>query len=98
METLATTFGQLATQTETLEVSRKHQPLFIGIPKETTLQENRVALVPHSVATLTAHGHRVVVEAGAGEKPNSAITTIRRRVPKSRTAGKRCTKPTCCSK
>lgn len=32
------------------------------------MQENRVALVPHSVATLTAHGHRVVVEAGAGEK------------------------------
>ncbi|MBX2890750.1 MAG: alanine dehydrogenase [Saprospiraceae bacterium] len=56
------------TQTETLEVLPKHQRLFIGIPKETSLQENRVALVPHSVATLTAHGHRVVVEAGAGEK------------------------------
>lgn len=56
------------TQTETLEVQPKHQRLFIGIPKETTLQENRVALVPHSVATLTAHGHRVVVESGAGEK------------------------------
>jgi alanine dehydrogenase len=56
------------TQTETLEVHPKHQRLFIGIPVETTLQENRVALVPHSVATLTAHGHRVVVEAGAGEK------------------------------
>ncbi|MBK6932757.1 MAG: alanine dehydrogenase [Saprospirales bacterium] len=68
METLATTFGQLATQTETLEVSRKHQPLFIGIPKETTLQENRVALVPHSVATLVANGYRILVEAGAGQK------------------------------
>lgn len=56
------------TQTEMLQVQPKHQRLFIGIPKETTLQENRVALVPHSVSTLTAHGHRVVVEAGAGEK------------------------------
>lgn len=64
METLAIPY----TQTETLEVHPKHQRLFIGIPKETNLQENRVALVPHSVATLTAHGHRVVVEAGAGEK------------------------------
>jgi alanine dehydrogenase len=64
METLAIP----RTQTEMLEVHPKHQRLFIGIPKETTLQENRVALVPHSVATLTAHGHRVVVEAGAGEK------------------------------
>ncbi len=68
METLATTFGQMATKTEMLEVVPKQQHLFIGILKETTLQENRVALVPHSVATLTAHGHRVVVEAGAGDK------------------------------
>ncbi len=64
METLAIP----RTQTEMLEVHPKHQRLFIGIPRETTLQENRVALVPHSVTTLTAHGHRVVVEAGAGEK------------------------------
>lgn len=62
------TFAIPHTQTEMLAVHPKHQRLFIGIPKETTLQENRVALVPHSVATLTAHGHRVVVEAGAGEK------------------------------
>lgn len=68
METLATTLGQRATQTEMLEVTPKQQRLFIGIPRETTLQENRVALVPHSVATLTAHGHRVMVEAGAGQK------------------------------
>lgn len=62
------TFAVPRTQTEMLEVHPKHQRLFIGIPRETTLQENRVALVPHSVATLTAHGHKVVVEAGAGEK------------------------------
>jgi alanine dehydrogenase len=56
------------TQPEMLDVHPRQQRLFIGIPKETTLQENRVALVPHAVATLTAHGHRVVVENGAGEK------------------------------
>lgn len=50
-----------------LQVHRKSSELCIGIPKETTLQENRVALVPASVATLVAHGHRVVMEAGAGE-------------------------------
>lgn len=32
------------------------------------MQENRVALVPSSVATLVAHGHRVVMETGCGEK------------------------------
>lgn len=56
------------TQPEMLAVSQRHQRLSIGIPKETTLQENRVALVPNSVATLTAHGHEVLVECGAGEK------------------------------
>lgn len=54
-------------QAETLATMRKQQHLFIGVPKETILQENRVALAPHSVATLTAHGHRVVVQTGAGE-------------------------------
>lgn len=56
------------TQTEKLEVLPRHQQLFIGVPKETTLQENRVALVPHSVATLAAQGHRILVQAGAGDK------------------------------
>ncbi len=63
MEKLAT-----ITQTEKLEVLPRHQQLFIGVPKETTLQENRVALVPHSVATLTAQGHRIMVQSGAGDK------------------------------
>ncbi len=55
-------------QAETLAVLPKQQRLFIGVPKETILQEHRVALAPHSVATLTAHGHRVLVQSGAGEQ------------------------------
>ena len=56
------------TQTQTLPIRSKHSQLVIGIPKETILQENRVALVPASVANLVAHGHRVLVEQKAGEK------------------------------
>jgi alanine dehydrogenase len=52
--------SDLQTQTEMLEVYAKNKPMFIGIPAETTLQENRVALVPSSVATLIANGHRVM--------------------------------------
>jgi alanine dehydrogenase len=63
METLVTTVAQ----PEMLDVQTRRQRLFIGVPKEIRFQENRVALAPHSVATLTAHGHRVVVQAGAGE-------------------------------
>lgn len=58
----------LTPQPEMLDVAPRKQHLFIGIPVENTLQENRVALAPHAVATLTAHGHRIVVESGAGEK------------------------------
>jgi alanine dehydrogenase len=60
----------MQTQTETLQVARKQGKLFIGIPREITMQENRVALVPPSVKSLVAQGHRVVVEQDAGEQSN----------------------------
>ena len=50
-----------------MTVEQRRGGIFIGIPRETTLQENRVALIPSSVATLTARGHRILLEAGAGE-------------------------------
>ncbi|MFM2267354.1 MAG: hypothetical protein RL757_795 [Bacteroidota bacterium] len=58
--------GIFAPQTESLLIEPKQGNMFIGIPKETTLQENRVALVPSSVALLTSRGHRVMLESGAG--------------------------------
>ncbi len=58
---------QLIPQEETLEVYKQQGKLFIGIPKENSYQERRVCLTPDAVAALTAHGHRVIVEAGAGE-------------------------------
>ncbi len=61
---------QYQTQTEMLEVVKKRNKLTIGIPTETRLQENRVALVPASIAGLVAAGHHVLVEAGAGLKTN----------------------------
>ena len=38
----------------------------IGVPKEIKSQENRVSMIPGSVAELTKRGHRVFVERGAG--------------------------------
>lgn len=60
----------LSPQEEKLEISQKKQKLYIGIPKETEFQEQRVALVPQSVGLLIANGHRVVVETGAGNNAN----------------------------
>ena len=62
--------GTLLPKEETLEVRRKKGSLFIGIPKETHFQENRVALVPESVSLLVANGHRVKIETKSGEGAN----------------------------
>jgi len=40
--------------------------MIIGVPKEIKKQEHRVALTPFGVETLTAQGHRVLVEQCAG--------------------------------
>jgi alanine dehydrogenase len=54
-------------QEEMLEVARKKSSLQIGIPKETSLQEKRVPLVPDAVALLVNNGHEVIIETGAGD-------------------------------
>lgn len=52
------------------ETDKKKNELFIGIPKEVSFQEKRIALTPLSVALLVENGHRVVMESGAGESAN----------------------------
>lgn len=52
---------------ETLDVKPKGVELLIGIPKETSFQENRIALTPEAVSVLVANGHRVIMETKAGD-------------------------------
>jgi len=52
---------------ETLDIKSKRASLFIGIPKETAFQENRVALIPDAVGVLVDNGHEVAVETKAGD-------------------------------
>lgn len=59
--------AQLLPQEEKLEVARHKSELFIGVPQETAYQERRICLTPDAVASLTSHGHRVLIESGAGE-------------------------------
>jgi len=58
---------QLLPQEEKLEITRHKSELFIGVPKETSFQERRICLTPDAVNSLTYQGHRVMIEAGAGE-------------------------------
>ena len=64
------TFASLMPQEEMLEVKKNSQSLYIGIPKETSYQENRVSLSPDAVALLVSNGHKIVIEKGAGVNAN----------------------------
>jgi alanine dehydrogenase len=62
--------GMLMPQEEMLEIGRRKSSLYIGVPKETSFQENRVALIPQAVALLVNNGHKVVIQRSAGLKAN----------------------------
>jgi alanine dehydrogenase len=71
-ETPAFGFSELAKQASLqpkealLEVFQPHKTLYIGVPKETTLQEHRVPLTPSSVQVLVNNGNEVWIESGTG--------------------------------
>ena len=65
-ESLATSRAYF-TQESMLAVETRKRKLFIGLPRETSLQENRIGLTPEAVQHLVTAGHDVVLEAGAGE-------------------------------
>ncbi len=62
--------GRLLPQEEMLEIARKKGSLNIGVPREDSFQERRVALVPEAVSLLVANGHEIKVETRAGENSN----------------------------
>jgi alanine dehydrogenase len=55
---------------EKLDIKPKKGTLFIGIPKEDSFNENRIALTPDAVSVIVANGHEVWVESNAGEGAN----------------------------
>ena len=65
-------FEALATKTslypeeKLMKVKKGKHSFFIGLPKEISLQENRISLTPDAVALLVNNGHEVWVEAKAG--------------------------------
>jgi alanine dehydrogenase len=69
-------FSQLAkqaglmTQEQLLAIKKQENSLQIGVPKETTFQENRVPLSPMAVQLLVQNGHKVKIESNAGVNAN----------------------------
>ena len=58
--------AQLIPKEEVLEIQKSSSQLFIGIPKEIYYQEKRICLTPDAVSGLTALGHQILIESGAG--------------------------------
>ena len=54
-------------QEELMPVKKSKRSFFIGLPREVSLQENRISLTPDAVALLVNNGHEVWVETMAGE-------------------------------
>jgi alanine dehydrogenase len=64
-EALAKT--SLYTQEKLQKVKKGKHSFLIGLPREVSLQENRISLTPDAVALLTNNGHEVIVETKAGD-------------------------------
>ncbi len=60
------TFESIMPKEEMLEIKKSYMSLNIGIPKESSYQENRISLSPDAVALLVSNGHKVIIEKGAG--------------------------------
>ncbi|MDQ3016670.1 MAG: alanine dehydrogenase [Bacteroidota bacterium] len=58
----------LETMPERVAVQSGAATFTLGIPCEPSSNENRVAIVPHSVKPIVSQGHRVLIQAGAGLK------------------------------
>ncbi len=69
-------FEQLAEETKLYPqeklaaVDSRKKSLFIGMPSEVSLNENRITLTPDAVALIVNEGHQIWVEAGAGAAAN----------------------------
>lgn len=60
--------GGLRTLEKPAALGEKHTSLRIGVPREVSNEERRVALAPSGVSVLVANGHEVFVEKQAGEQ------------------------------
>lgn len=49
-----------------MKVKEGQRSFLIGLPREISLQENRICLTPDAIALLVSHGHEVWVETKAG--------------------------------
>lgn len=54
-------------QEQLQKIKKGKHSFLIGLPREVSLQENRISLTPDAVALLSNNGHEVIVETKAGD-------------------------------
>jgi alanine dehydrogenase len=60
--------SKLYPQESLLKIKKQQNTLYIGIPKENSFQENRLAITPEGVNLLVNNGHEIRIETGAGKE------------------------------
>ena len=60
--------SKLYPQESLIKIKKQQNNLYIGIPKENSFQENRLAITPDGVNLLVENGHQVRIETGAGKE------------------------------
>lgn len=60
--------SKLYPQESLLKIKKQQNTLYIGIPKENSFQENRLAITPDGVNLLVNNGHEIRIETGAGKE------------------------------
>lgn len=58
--------ASLSPQEQLMKVKEGQRSFLIGLPREISLQENRICLTPDAIALLVNHGHEIWVETKAG--------------------------------
>lgn len=70
IQTSALRVTELLTQEEKLAIRNRSKRYVIGIPKEESNEENRIALTPLTVDLLVNNGHEVLIQSNAGKAAN----------------------------
>lgn len=61
-------------QEKSLFLNKKQKKMLIGLPNELDKGENRICLTPESVQLLTAIGHEIILQRGAGKNAHYSDT------------------------
>jgi len=61
------TNSHLQPKEQLVQLKRQRKNLIIGVPREISFEENRIALAPEAINLIVENGHQVIIESKAGD-------------------------------